>query len=145
MMQNVSQKLDQLISDLDRLIAITEHEIVIVSEARHSEINNYEREKSALLRRFESNKEALNAALMRLTRNNPDQTLEMLLDKETQMKLEIFKTKLQHLHTCNKTYGKFVATLGEFFSSLVTAILPMQEEGYSKKMPKPAAFLEVSA
>ena len=145
MMQNLSEKLDLLISDLERLITITELEIEIIAEARHADINRHEREKSALVVRFERNKEALNEALLTLTQNNPGESLDRLLDDETQQKLEIFKTKLQQLHTCNKTYGKFVSTLGEFFSSLVSAILPMQEEGYTKKMPKPAAFLEVSA
>ncbi len=144
-MQTISEKLDLLLTDLDRLIAITEAEIAVIKAARHAEINRHEREKSALLLRFERNKEGLNEALMTLTRNHLDQSLEKLLDEETQQKLETFKSKLQQLHALNKTYGKFVATLGEFFNSLVAAILPMQEEGYTKVMPKPAAFLEVSA
>jgi len=73
------------------------------------------------------------------------QGLGEILPADAQEKLELFKIKLTELHEANKIYARFVVTLNEFFNSLVSAILPMKEEGYQTGQPRPAAFLQVSA
>ncbi len=144
-MADISLQLDALIADLDRLIEITDAEIALIRDARHSALNARQHEKEALLKRFERNKEGLNRILAEIGANHPGKPLHEVLEPAVQEQLEQFKRGLQRLHESNRIYGKLVATIGEFFNSLVAAILPMKEEGYKRERPRPAAFLEVSA
>lgn len=145
MQQQILEQIDCLNDDLDRLITITYAEIEIVKSARHADLDKYQHEKQALLQRFERNKEELNRRLLALTQQHSGLSLEEVLDETALVHFEEFKTKLAQLHEANRIYGTFVATLGEFFNSLVSAILPMKEEGYKRETPRPAAFLQVSA
>ena len=145
MQEKIFEQISRLIRDLDQLIDITYEEIEMVKSARHAEINRREHEKQALLKQFERNKDLLNETLLLLTQEHTGETLDQLLDPREMKAFEEFKTKLAQLHDANRIYGKFVATLSEFFNSLVSAILPMKEEGYRRETPRPAAFLQVSA
>jgi hypothetical protein len=145
MQAEIMDQIERLNSDLERLIVITHEEIEMVKNARHAEVGACQHEKEALLKRFEMEKERLNQRLMTLTQNNPGLPLEQLLDNESFDAFERFRERLSKLHDANQRYGTIVAALGEFFNSLVSAILPMQEEGYRKEIPKPAAFLQVRA
>ena len=142
-MQETTRVLDLLISDLDILITMTRDEIALVKEAKHAEVGARQREKERVLRRFESNKERLNTLLQTLMQERPDATLEEMLDAEQQSRFAAFRQKLTELHEENRNYARIVAVLGEFFNSLVSAILPMKEEGYRREQPRPAAFLKV--
>lgn len=144
-MQNLTLQLDSLIADIERLITLTYEDIDLIKNARHAEISRHEHEKTLLIHRFERNKTVLNESLLQITENNPGQPLSDILAAEEQDKLELFKNKLLELHEANKIYGRFVVTLKEFFNSLVSAILPMKQEGYENTQPSPAAFLQVSA
>jgi hypothetical protein len=144
-MQNFRLQLDSLISDIDRLIDLTYCDIELIKNAQHARISEHHHEKKVLISRFESNKAILNDSLQQLMAKNPDATLSDILPEEEQKLLDLFKTKLMELHEANKIYSKFVVSMNEFFNSLVSAILPMKEEGYARSQPKPAAFLQVSA
>ena len=143
-MQHLSQKLERLNLILDCLITITYEEIEMIKSARHASIYAKQDEKKRVVKEFEFHKEALNQMLLEITQAHPDTSMEEILDNAIQTQLTLFRQKLVQLHQVNKIYGTFVATLSEFFSSLVAAILPMKEEGYTKAAPKPAAFLQVS-
>jgi len=144
-MQNLTLQLETLIADIDRLTALTYEDIALVKSAQHSRVGEHQYEKTALVNRFERNKTALNDTLQQITARYPDRGLGEILPADAQEKLELFKTKLTELHEANKIYARFVVTLNEFFNSLVSAILPMKEEGYQTGRPRPAAFLQVSA
>jgi len=144
-MQNLTLQLDSLIADIDRLIELTYDDIALVKSAQHARVAEHQYEKSALVNRFDRNKTLFNDTLQQLTLQYPGQALHEILPVDLQEKLDLFKTKLTQLHEANKIYAKFVVTLNEFFNSLVSAILPMKEEGYHTGQPKPAAFLQVSA
>ena len=144
-MQNLTLQLDSLIADIDRLTELTYDDIALVKSAQHARVAEHQQEKLVLVNRFERNKTLFNDTLQQLTLQHPGQELHEILSPELQKKLDLFKTKLTQLHEANKIYAKFVVTLNEFFNSLVSAILPMKEEGYHTGKPKPAAFLQVSA
>lgn len=143
-MAELTGQLDLLIADLDRLIEMTEEEIRLIKDARHAEIESRQHAKERLLQQFAHHKERFNDSLVALTQQHPGAPLEEILAPEIVERLDIFKMKLQRLHSRNRDYGSLVSTVGGFFSSLVAAILPMQQEGYATQTPKPAAFLEVS-
>ena len=144
-MQNLTLQLDDLIADIDRLIELTYDDIALVKSAQHARVSEHQHEKLVLVKRFERNKIVFNDTLQQLTLQYPGQELHEIFSSDVQDKLDLFKTKLTQLHEANKIYAKFVVTLNEFFNSLVSAILPMKEEGYHIGKPKPAAFLQVSA
>ncbi len=143
-MQNLTLQLDALIADIDRLIELTDNDIALVKGAQHAKIAEYHHEKLLLVNRFDRNKTLFNDTLRQLTLQYPGQELHEILSPDLQEKLDLFKEKLMQLHEANKIYAKFVVMLNEFFNSLVSAILPMKEEGYQTGKPKPAAFLQVS-
>jgi len=144
-MQNLTAQLQSLISDVERLIDLTYQDIELVKTAQHAKVSMNNKEKNSLISRFESNKKSFNDLLLQITHSHPGQELHEILSTEEQLLLDDFRKKLLQLHTANKIYAKFVVSLNEFFSSLVSAILPMKQEGYQKTKPKPAAFLQVSA
>ncbi len=144
-MQNLREQLDTLIGDIDRLIDLTYADIELVKRARHAEITEHHHQKRLLISRFERNKNLLNETLRQMTLHHPEKPISEVLPDEERQRLDRFKEKLQELHEANRIYGKFVVSLNEFFTSLVSAILPMKEEGYHPTQPKPAAFLRVSA
>jgi len=144
-MQNLTQQLHILIDDIQRLTALTYQDIELVKSAKHAQITQNHHEKNRLIDRFESNKSVLNDILQQLTVQNPSKALHEIISQEESLLLDQFKAKLLELHEANKIYAKFVVSLHEFYNSLVSAILPMKEEGYRTGQPKPAAFLQVSA
>ena len=141
----ILNNLTTLNNDIDRLICLTEEDIMYIKAARHDKITQNQQEKELLIRRFESNKSLLNHALLTLSNENPGETLETLLSHQEQEALELFKQKLVLLQEVNKRYGKFVATFSEFFNTIVGQMFPMKTQGYANTAPQPAAFLQVSA
>ena len=144
-MDTLTQHLEAMLADLEALIQLTEEDIAAVKAGQHALVDRNNAQKTVLIRRFETSKNRLNTILSERTAAAGEATLHEVLSEEEKVLLERFKKALEELRRCNRTYARFVVTMNEFFGGLVSAILPMKEEGYTVSRPKPAAFLQVSA
>ena len=59
--------------------------------------------------------------------------------------LTVFKDKLSGLKDVNKEYAKFVATISEFYNSLIDKMFTLDGDGYERNTLRPATLFMVSA
>ncbi len=144
-MEALTRHLETMLADLETLIRLTEEDIAAVKAGKHAQADRNNRQKTVLIRRFEASKAQLNTILSERTAASEKEALHDVLSEEEKVLLDRFKQALERLHEANRTYARFVSAMNDFFSGLVSAILPMHEEGYMRTRPKPAAFLQVSA
>ncbi len=141
----IVENLQSAILDIDALVALTKSDIEDIKEARHERLSERLIEKERLINSFERKKADLNNSLLKLTLSNEGRAIEDILSQNEADTLSVFKNKLTSLKTINKEYAKFVATISEFYNSLIDKMFTLEADGYEKNKLRPATIFMVSA
>ena len=136
--------LTSAIKELDILITLTQEDITLIKEAKHTELSEKADIKKHALLSFETTKSLLNHELLKKSKES-DGGLSEVLNSEENTLLESFKEKLLALKTINLQYSKFVISVNEFYGTLFDRMFAFDSSGYQKTKPLPAAMLRVSA
>jgi predicted nuclease with TOPRIM domain len=141
----IVKRLESAIEDIDALIALTRSDIEDIKEAHHDKLSERLSEKEALINSFEHKKALLNSELLKLTQLHDGKSMDQILDDEATETLTLFKDKLSSLKAVNKEYARFVATISEFYNSLIDKMFTLEGKGYEKTTLAPATIFMVSA
>ncbi len=141
----IVENLQSAILDIDALVALTKSDIEDIKEARHERLSERLVEKEQLINSFERKKADLNNSLLKLTLSNEGRSIEEILSQNEADTLTVFKNKLTSLKIINKEYAKFVATISEFYNSLIDKMFTLESDGYEKNRLRPATIFMVSA
>ncbi len=137
--------LNNAIKDIDNLIDLTKKDIEDIKIAQHGNVFERAKIKNDLIQSFENKKSLLDNELMKLLKDNAGKSLEELINAEQKELLSSMKLKLSELKLCNKEYAKYVATISQFYNSLLDSIFPRDMEGYKMANHKPASLLKIRA
>ena len=141
----ITKHLVSAIQDIDALIALTKSDIEDIKVAQHDKLSHRLEEKERLIASFEQKKTALNHELLKLTQTNMGKSIDQILSHDEANTLTLFKDKLASLKSVNKDYAKFVATISEFYNSLIDKMFTLEGNGYEKNTLRPATLFMVSA
>ncbi len=142
----IAHYLNSAIKDIESLIELTKQDIENIKQAHHEDVFKNSKIKEELITSFENKKSLLDNELRKLIRQNGSEDgLEKLLKDDEKQKLDELKNRLAKLHKMNKNYAKLVASVSEFYTSLISRIFPHEMDGYTKAAPKPASLLKVRA
>ncbi len=141
----IKQHLVSAIEDLEALIELTKSDIEDIKEAQHENISMRLSDKERLISSFEWKKAALNSELLKLTQENQGKSIDEILSADEADVLSVFKEKLSLLKAVNKDYAKFVATISEFYNSLINKMFTLEGDGYERNKLRPATLFMVSA
>ncbi|HIP59006.1 MAG TPA: hypothetical protein EYH01_01095 [Campylobacterales bacterium] len=141
----ITKQLESAIQDIDALIALTKSDIEDIKEAQHDKLSDRLGEKERLISSFEHKKTALNSELLKLTQSNVGKSIDQILSDDEADTLTLFKDKLASLKSVNKDYAKFVATISEFYNSLIDKMFTLEGNGYEKNTLRSATLFMVSA
>ncbi|ANV98533.1 hypothetical protein BBW65_06875 [Helicobacter enhydrae] len=137
------QYLQDAISKIEHLIALTQEDIQDLSQARNDAIFKRVSIKDALVKSFEDAKGQIDREMLRLRNQNPEKSLADLLDSEVRDLLEVMKEKLRILKDINSGYAKSVYAVNEFYTSLLRKIVPHESSGYGGYAKPQQSFLMV--
>jgi vacuolar-type H+-ATPase subunit H len=141
----ITKNLESAIQDIDALVELTKLDIEDIKEAQHDKLSDRLQEKESLISSFEYKKTLLNSELLKLAQSNEGKTIDQILTNDEADILTIFKDKLSALKAVNKEYAKFVATISEFYNSLIDKMFTLEGNGYEKNTLRPATLFMVSA
>jgi uncharacterized protein YdcH (DUF465 family) len=86
----------------------------------------------------------LDNELLKLAQSSGETTIEKLLDSDQRELFEELKKRLIVLKDKNREFARLVASVSEFYNSLLDRIYPQEMgHGYSKQSVKSASFLKV--
>ena len=138
------QHLQEAISDLDKLIILTKEDVADIALANNDAIFARNEEKKLLIKSFETNKSLLESQMRELMEKNPDTPMSELLDSEVDEGLERLKSTLKTLKDINSSYAQSVFAVGEFYTSLLKALVPYENHDYTASKPK-SHILDINA
>ncbi len=141
----ITKHLESAIADIDALIELTKSDIEDIKEAHHDKLSERLDEKERFINSFEQKKAALNSELLKLTQIHDGKAIDEILTVDEAVTLTLFKDKLSSLKSINKDYAKFVATISEFYNSLIDKMFTLEGNGYEKNTLRPATLFMVSA
>jgi predicted nuclease with TOPRIM domain len=141
----ITKHLESAIADIDALIELTKSDIEDIKEAHHDKLSERLDEKERFINSFEQKKAALNSELLKLTQIHDGKAIDEILTVDEADTLTLFKDKLSSLKSINKDYAKFVATISEFYNSLIDKMFTLEGNGYEKNTLRPATLFMVSA
>ena len=141
----ITKQLASAIEDIDALVELTKFDIEDIKEAKHEKLSDRLQIKESLISSFEHKKTLLNSSLIKLAQENEGQTIDQILTSDEADILTQFKDKLSGLKAVNKEYAKFVATISEFYNSLIDKMFTLDGNGYEKNTIRPATLFMVSA
>jgi predicted nuclease with TOPRIM domain len=141
----ITKRLESAIVDIDALIELTRSDIKDSKEAKHESLSIRLQEKEDLIKSFENKKALLSHELMKLAALNDGKSIDEILNEKESDYMSLFKEKLKSLKQVNKEYSRFVATISEFYTSLVDKMFTLEGDGYDKNRLAPAAIFTVSA
>ena len=141
----ITKQLESAIADIDALVALTKFDIEDIKEAQHDKLSDRLHEKESLISSFEQKKTLLNSELLKLTLAHEGKSIDQILTEDEADTLTLFKDKLSVLKAVNKEYAKFVATISEFYNSLIDKMFTLEGNGYEKNTLRPATLFMVSA
>lgn len=136
--------LQEAISDLDKLIVLTKDDIADIAIANNEAIFARNEEKKTLIKSFETNKSLLESQMREIINNNPDTPMSELLDSQVDEGLERLKSTLKTLKDINTSYAESVFAVGEFYTSLLKALVPYENHDYTASKPK-SHILDINA
>ncbi|WP_086243864.1 flagellar export chaperone FlgN [Campylobacter devanensis] len=122
----VKHYLDEAISELGELIAITKQDIENIQKADHSHVDDHSKKKTELVRKFEKTKSQLDNELVKLAQANAGTDLASILSDEIKDRLAQLRYSLETLQKFNKEYAKSVVVVKEFYDSLLKTMLGAQ-------------------
>lgn len=144
------QFLKDALEDIKALIAITEQDIADIKNANNEAIFARIPQKEELISSFIHKKESYAKSIEeRLRTEYPNATLEDLTYEDKQHLLgegasectAELHDQLEILKNLNYRFGKISLAVSEFYSSLLSKIVPVEEHGYKKQSLGSASFL----
>lgn len=141
----LSYHLETAVNDLEQLVKMSEQDIEDIKLAKHT--NQFERHKikEDTLTSFETKKAMIDHEISKLMTQNPDVSLDKLLDEDENRYLQNLKGALASLRDVNKKYAKMVLAVSSFYNTLLERLVPTEMNGYTKSTSKDASFLEIRA
>jgi hypothetical protein len=131
------------IDDLNRLILLTMEDIEDIKRAEDYDMKRRIDAKNEVISSFEKHKSLIDNKILEEHEKNPNAaSLESLFSDKANKLLGTFREKVEELHTLNKKYARLVLCIGEFYNSLLEAMIPMELNGYDK-VASSAASLKV--
>ncbi len=131
MIENKLKSANQLLS---KIIKLTEQGISDIKQAKKDRLEAQNKEKIETLNAFMKEKQALDAALLKLAESS-DLPLSELLSNEASDLLQQLRFNLNYLLAKNKEYAKLVISVKEFYDSLLEEMLKdsIETNGYTKQ------------
>jgi len=141
----LSYHLESAVSDLEQLVKISEEDIEDIKLANHT--NQFERRKlkEDVIQSFENKKAMIDHEISKLMTQNPNTSLDKLLNEEENSYLQKLKVSLATLRDVNKKYAKMVLAVSSFYNTLLERLVPTEMQGYQKTTSKSASFLQMRA
>lgn len=137
--------LSDAISNLEELIRISNLDLQDIKEANHDAIFQRLESKNNAIAMFDYNKDLARDAMLKLSKENPNKSIEDLLDSDTLALIYKMRQDLKALRHVNKNYAKSVLAVYEFYNSLLESIIPSQRDGYSNKSYSKVDLLHIEA
>lgn len=137
--------LSDAISNLEELIKISNLDMQDIKEANHDAIFQRLESKNNAILMFDHNKDLARDAMLKLSKENPNKSIEEILNPEALMLIDKMRDGLKTLREINKNYAKSVVAVYEFYNSLLENIIPSQRDGYSNKLYSKVDLLRIEA
>jgi len=141
----LSYYLTGAVNDLKQLVKMSEQDIEDIKLARSEPQFERRKIKEDTLKSFENKKAMIDHEISKLMTQNPDTSLDKLLNEEENESLSNLKSALSTLRDVNKKYAKMVLAVSSFYNTLLERIVPTEMNGYTKQTSKDASFLEMRA
>lgn len=141
----LSYHLKGAVSDLQKLVKISEQDIEDIKFANHAPQFERRKIKEDMLNSFENKKAMIDHEISKLMTGNPDLSLDKLLDADENSDLQSLKLALAALRDVNKKYAKMVLSVSSFYNTLLERLVPTEMNGYTKSTSRDASFLEIRA
>ncbi len=141
----LSYYLTGAVNDLKQLVKMSEQDIEDIKLARSEPQFERRKIKEDTLKSFENKKAMIDHEISKLMTQNPDVSLDKLLNEEENESLSNLKSSLSALRDVNKKYAKMVLAVSSFYNTLLERIVPTEMNGYTKQTSKDASFLEMRA
>ena len=141
----LSYHLKAAVSDLEQLVKISEQDIEDIKLAKHAQQFERRSIKEDMIKSFENKKAMIDREISKLMSNNPNVSLDKLLDENENSYLQKLKISLASLRDVNKKYAKMVLSVSSFYNTLLERLVPTEMNGYTKSTSKDASFLEIRA
>jgi hypothetical protein len=141
----LSYHLESAVKDLDQLVKISEQDIEDIKLAKHQDQFERRKLKEDTISSFENKKAMIDHEISKLMTQNPDTSLDELLNEEENSSLQNLKSSLATLREVNQKYAKMVLSVSSFYNTLLERLVPTEMQGYSKTASKSASFLELRA
>lgn len=141
----LSYHLKGAVSDLQKLVKISEQDIEDIKFANHAPQFERRKIKEDMLNSFENKKAMIDHEISKLMTGNPNLSLDKLLDADENSDLQSLKLALAALRDVNKKYAKMVLSVSSFYNTLLERLVPTEMNGYTKSTSRDASFLEIRA
>ena len=141
----LSYHLTGAVNDLEQLVKMSEQDIEDIKLARNEPQFERRKIKEDTLTSFENKKAMIDHEISKLMTQNPDASLDKLLNEDENKSLSNLKLALSTLRDVNKKYAKMVLSVSSFYNSLLERIVPTEMDGYTRRTSKDGSFLEIRA
>ncbi len=141
----LSYHLKSAVHDLEELVKMSEQDIEDIKLANHEPQFERRKIKEDMIQSFENKKAMIDHEISKLMTNNPNVSLDKLLNEDENSCLQSLKTALSQLREVNKKYAKMVLSVSSFYNTLLERLVPTEMQGYQKSTSKNASFLEIRA
>jgi len=141
----LSYHLEAAVNDLEQLVKISEQDIEDIKLAKHTQQFERRSLKEDMIKSFENKKAMIDREISKLMTNNPNVSLDKLLNENENSYLQKLKVALASLRNVNKKYAKMVLSVSSFYNTLLERLVPTEMNGYVKSTSKDASFLEIRA
>jgi hypothetical protein len=141
----LSYHLKSAVSDLEQLVKISEQDIEDIKLANHEYQFERRRIKEDMISSFENKKAMIDHEISKLMTQNPNVSLDKLLNDDENEYLKKLKISLAALRDVNKKYAKMVLSVSSFYNKLLERLVPTEMNGYTQMTSKNASFLEIRA
>ena len=137
--------LNDAICNLEELIELSKLDMQDIKEANHDAIFQRLESKNNAVDMFDRNKDLARDAMFKLSKENPNKSIEEILSAESLMLIDKMRDGLKTLREINKNYAKSVVAVYEFYNSLLENLIPSQRDGYSNKLYSKVDLLRIEA
>ncbi len=141
----LSYHLKSAVSDLEQLVKISEQDIEDIKLANHEYQFERRKIKEDMISSFENKKAMIDHEISKLMTQNPNVSLDKLLNDDENEYLKKLKISLASLRDVNKKYAKMVLSVSSFYNKLLERLVPTEMNGYTQMTSKNASFLEIRA
>jgi len=141
----INHYLNSAIEDIKNLIVITLNDIEDIKNGRHDIQFERNETKEEILISFENKKKMIDNEIVKMSSDNPNEDIEVILGEETVSFLDELKNKLEELKEENKKYARLVLSVGEFYNAMLDEVIPNNTVGYGNNANNPTGVYKVRA